>query len=103
MGRAIGLVLTLARASLLEKLSSEGTPTDGLRPVTDGLFVRPNAGFTEASIQWTGDPWALVAIECDPEDEWLAKIAEAVEISDMEQALTVAGKYLLEKPAFWGP
>lgn len=103
MGRAMGLVLMLARLSLLERLTMAHVDTSRLRPVTDGLFVRPNDTFLEASIQWLSGAPALASVECEFAPGWLLDLADAIEAHDMERALQVALKYLQRKPQFWGP
>jgi hypothetical protein len=102
MGRAIGLVLMLARAGLLQFVSKSGIAGPQLRPLTEGIFVRSDEGYKSASVQWTEGACSIVTVERAPADQWVRRMAKAVAAGNMGEALRIGSTFMMSRVEFWG-
>lgn len=99
MGRAIGLVLSLSRSTIIQdNLSYFRLPS---RKTSIGLLVRPSSDYKSASVLWIDKQLAFAAVIQEPNSRWLEQIAPMIAKGNMTAAFEIATSYIILEPAYW--
>lgn len=99
MGRAIGLVLSLSRSTIIQQNLSQFKHAS--RKISIGLLVRPSSTYESASVLWIDKQLALAAVISEPANQWLQKIAHLISKGEMTEAFEIATSYIILEPAYW--